>query len=78
MERRRRAREARRLLDALGLDPKEVAERIHVSWRTVYRWWHDGIVPHHKGIRNLRKFAARRGVRLNGKNGKNGKRGNGG
>ena len=71
-ERRARSREARRLLAALGIDPKELGRRIHVSWRTIYRWWHGGAIPHHKGMRALQKFAVRRGVRLNGKNGRSG------
>jgi DNA-binding transcriptional regulator YiaG len=58
-ERQARRVEARMILAELELSPKELAPRIHVSWRTIYRW-REGATPHERTMEVLRKLAKRK------------------
>jgi hypothetical protein len=58
-ERQARRVEARMILAELELSPKELAPRIRVAWRTIYRW-HEGATPHERALEALRKLAKRK------------------
>ena len=58
-ERQARRVEALQILQSLNRPAKALAPRIHVSWRTIYRWI-EGATPHERALKELRKLRKRK------------------